>query len=218
VINLNLVKWFIAISVVCLIIGAFVAEPLYHALLSFLPAGIKFIATSPTDGFIILMYLGLGVSIGLLGFTFSAFGVLYLKDALYKKEKNFLLWSLLPASFLFVFGTLFGFLLYTQILMPFFIETNSSMGIENFFNLFSVISNLVVMSVLIGICFELPLVLRGLITLGFIEAKKLRESRGIIFFIIFFVAAVIVPTPDILSSGLVALPLYVLFEVSLIGL
>jgi sec-independent protein translocase protein TatC len=123
---------------------------------------------------------------------------------------------LFPASVLFLIGLIGGLLLYTQIILPYFIETNTLLGMKNYFSLYQLITTGLMLSLALGAIFEIPLILRGLIKLGVVQKKILKEQRLIIFFGICVISAIIVPTPDILSSGLVAIPMYGLFEASLI--
>jgi Sec-independent protein secretion pathway component TatC len=211
-------KFLLLYALTCLVVGMFTSEPLTRLIISTLPQGIEFVAQNPTDGFMVLMWVGLAVSFGLLGLGVGVFGALMNHDALYIKEKEFLAKALFPASILFVIGLVGGLLLYTQIILPYFIETNVSLGMKNYFSLYQIITTGLMLSLMLGAIFEIPLILRGLIKLGFIQKEVLKEQRLIIFFGICCLSAIIVPTPDILSSGLVAIPMYGLFEVSLFGL
>jgi sec-independent protein translocase protein TatC len=192
------------------------SDYLTKVIISILPKGIEFVAQNPTDGFMVLMWVGLLVSIGLFGFGIGVFGLITNHNALYPKEKEFLIKALLPASILFLIGLLGGLLLYTQIILPYFIETNLALGMKNYFSLYQVITTGLMLSLMLGAIFEIPLILRGLIRLGVVKKQLLKEQRLMIFFGICVLSAIIVPTPDLLSSGLVAIPMYGLFEISLI--
>jgi sec-independent protein translocase protein TatC len=66
-----------------------------------------------------------------------------------------------------------------------------------------------------GLCFELPVLLLLLAKLGFIKAAQLRAIRRYVIVIVLTIAAVLTP-PDLLSQILLAIPLYALYEISVL--
>ena len=66
-----------------------------------------------------------------------------------------------------------------------------------------------------GLIFEFPIVLLILGRLGLINSTMLRGSRKVVVIISLVVAMVISPSPDVISMLIMALPLYVLFEISI---
>lgn len=211
-------KWFGIYAIISLILGIVFAEPFYLLIKSLLPSGVKFIAVNPFDGFVTLMWCGLSISITL--FLLGAIFLLWkeFNSALYVKEKEFIFKSLSPAIVLFSIGNAFGIFLYTQIMLPFFIETNNYMGLENYWNLSQVVISGLSLSLMLGLSFLFPLVLRGLIKLGYLNTGMLKAKRGMVLVGILIVSAIITPTPDVLSQVIVGIPLYILFELSMWGL
>ncbi len=69
-----------------------------------------------------------------------------------------------------------------------------------------------------GLVFELPLVMMLLARVGLVTPKRVAGFRRYALVIIMIVAAVVTPTPDILNMMLMAVPLYLLFEIGLIGM
>lgn len=208
-------KWLAGLGLFALVIGTVLCEPFYLFIKSLLP-NVNWIAYAPFDGFMLLMWCGIIISLiifagGLIIWVFKEYS-----DILKDNEKEFLLKNLLPALILFIVGNVFGLIVYTQLMLPFFLETNTSMGLENYWNLYQVITTGLKLSLMLGFAFLFPLVLKGLIKLNLIEKKVLKEKRGIVIVIILVLSAVITPTPDILSMLIVALPLYLLFEASLL--
>ena len=67
-----------------------------------------------------------------------------------------------------------------------------------------------------GIAFELPVLAYVLAKIGIISAKFLRTYRKYAFVIILIVAAIITPSPDWTSQTIVAIPLLLLYEISVI--
>lgn len=208
-------KWFGGLGLFALVIGTVLCEPFYSFIKSFLPK-VNWIAYAPFDGFMLLMWCGIIISLiifagGLIIWIFKEYS-----DILKDNEKKFLLKNLLPALILFIVGNVFGLIVYTQLMLPFFLETNNAMGLENYWNLYQVITTGLKLSLLLGLSFLFPIILRGLIKLGLIQKELLKKQRLLIFFIIMVISAVITPTPDILSMLIVAIPLYLLFEGSLL--
>jgi sec-independent protein translocase protein TatC len=69
-----------------------------------------------------------------------------------------------------------------------------------------------------GLIFELPLAMMLLARIGLVNARQLGRYRRYAVLVIFIVAAVLTPTPDILNMTLMAAPLYLLFEIGLLGM
>ena len=209
-------KWIIIHAIFSFIVGILFAEPLLSFIKSLLPVGVKFIATNPFDGFMLIMWCGLAISI--IIFLLGLIILLYkeYQSAFYVAEKIFILKSFAPAVILFIIGAVFGIVLYTQIMLPFFIETNIYFGLENYWNLYSVITSGIGLSLMLGLAFLFPIILRGLIKLGALKKEFLKQQRAAVIIGILVVSAIITPTPDILSQLIVGAPLYVLFELSLL--
>jgi len=211
------IQWFGALALATLFIGLVCADPFYQLLKSLLPTNVKYIAYAPFDGFMILMWCGLSITIVLF-----AIGALFLlwreyNQALYAKEKKFIIDSLTPATILFTLGILFGIGIYTKLMLPFFIETNIDLNLENYWNLYQVITTGLGLSLMLGFCFLMPILLRGLISIGLLQKEALKKQRVPIIIGLLVLSAVITPTPDILSQLIVSIPLYALFEISILG-
>jgi sec-independent protein translocase protein TatC len=118
-------------------------------------------------------------------------------------------------SSLFLFGVLFGY----YVIAPFAISFLAGYQIPGNTNLptLSSYNNYMIMFTLpIGLVFELPVVVYFLSQLGLISPRLMRQYRRHIIVVILIVAGVITPSPDIVSQMLVGVPLYILFEVSIL--
>jgi sec-independent protein translocase protein TatC len=69
-----------------------------------------------------------------------------------------------------------------------------------------------------GLIFELPLAMMLLGRVGLVKAAQLARYRRYAVLVIFIVAAVLTPTPDVINMTLMAAPLYLLFEIGLLGM
>ncbi|EYE87284.1 hypothetical protein Q428_14115 [Fervidicella metallireducens AeB] len=172
------------------------------------------IFTTPVEGFI--TKLKVAAFGGILGSSPVIFleSILFVSPALYRGEK-ILLFCLLPFIIaLFLGGSFFSF----WILLPSTIKFLLSFGSEFMQPMLSAgkYFSFVIWFVLgIGVVFELPIVLLMLSKLGIINYKYLSKKRKYILFMIVVTAALITPTPDAVTLLMVALPLMLLFEISL---
>jgi sec-independent protein translocase protein TatC len=67
-----------------------------------------------------------------------------------------------------------------------------------------------------GLIFELPLLLWLMGRLGVVDARQLRRARKYIIVVIFLIAGILTPGPDVLSQLLMAAPLWILFETGIL--
>jgi sec-independent protein translocase protein TatC len=87
--------------------------------------------------------------------------------------------------------------------------------VENCITLQSYVDTLILMSLMMGVVFEIPIVCRLLAKLGWLTASFMRQYRRHAVVAILVVAAVITPTTDVFTLMMVAVPIYVLFEASI---
>jgi sec-independent protein translocase protein TatC len=71
------------------------------------------------------------------------------------------------------------------------------------------------LSLVFGLAFQTPLVVIFLVRMGLVDPKMLRRLRKHIFFAIVVIAAIISPSPDVLTMLAMALPMYALYEIGL---
>jgi len=90
-----------------------------------------------------------------------------------------------------------------------------SSAVSNQIALTSYVSSITLMTLLMGLLFELPVLILFLTKIGIITPKHLKKYRKHTLIGILILAGVITPSPDIFSQVIVAVPLYALFELSL---
>ena len=88
--------------------------------------------------------------------------------------------------------------------------------VVNQISLTSYISLLLVLSIFIGLMFEIPVLTWLLAKLGILRRAHLKRYRGHVFVAILIIAAVITPTGDPFTLLLVTMPIYLLYELSII--
>ncbi|MGN1308221.1 MAG: twin-arginine translocase subunit TatC, partial [Akkermansia sp.] len=91
-----------------------------------------------------------------------------------------------------------------------------SSEVENMIALQSYISTLMTMSLAMGLVFEIPILSFLFAKAGFLSAGLMRKFRRHAIVIILIVAAVITPTSDIFTLSLVAMPMWILYEASIL--
>lgn len=141
----------------------------------------------------------------------------FISPALYEREKKY---SYLIAGiiyFLFILGLLMSYFVLFPISFQFLANYQVDEEIVNTITLDSYISTFTTLTFLMGIVFQLPVIAFILGKMGFIDASLLQEYRSYAFIIIMIIAAVITP-PDIFTLILVTLPIYGLYELSILVL
>lgn len=141
----------------------------------------------------------------------------YVAPGLHKNERQFLMPIFLFSPLLFIMGAAFAFFVLFPLVFKFFIELNESASIPTVL-LPSVRGYLVFaidMLKIFGITFQLPLVLVGLNRIGLLSKQSAIKSRRYVIIGVFILAAMLTP-PDVLSQVLLAIPMLLLFEISLL--
>jgi len=118
-------------------------------------------------------------------------------------------------SFLFFTGVLFGYFVVSPYALNFFFHFQLDEIIENRWTINSYIDMMLPMVLGSGLAFQLPLVIYFLAKIGIVNATYLARMRKYAVVIIFIVAGIITPGPDVISQLAVALPLMLLYEISI---
>ncbi|MES2108398.1 MAG: twin-arginine translocase subunit TatC [Bacteroidota bacterium] len=140
----------------------------------------------------------------------------FIKPALHEKERKAASGFVFYASLLFILGVMFGYFIITPLSLRFLAGYNVSDTIQNLFSIDSYLSSVATLTLATGIVFQLPILVYIVASLGFLTPKLMRSSRRYAIVIILIVAAVVTPTPDALTMTVVAIPLFVLFELSIV--
>lgn len=141
----------------------------------------------------------------------------FISPALYEREKKY---SYLVAGiiyFLFILGLLMSYFVLFPISFQFLATYQVDDEIVNTITLDSYISTFTTLTFLMGIVFQLPVIAFVLGKMGVIDAPLLKQYRSYAFIIIMVIAAIITP-PDIFTLVLVTIPIYGLYEVSILVL
>ncbi len=195
-------------------VGFFFYEQIIKFMVDFLSlTGINIVFTSPFQ--FINLAISCGVATGIIfSFPLLIFQILsFLKPALREKEYKTVM-RLLPFSLvLFTLGFSFGVLI-MKWQVQIFLGRAVSIGIGNILDISRLLSVVLLTSALMGIGFQFPIVLLLLLRIGLITNGQLSKIRKWIY-LGSFLFALLLPPDSILADILLALPLIVLFEITL---
>lgn len=139
----------------------------------------------------------------------------FVAPALTQKELRVIVPTGLSALALFLGGAAFGYYLLTPSTIRVAFELNEHLGFTILWTADKYYSLLMWMTLGMGAAFEFPLLVVLAVYMGLIEVATLRSYRRHAIVVMFVIAAIVTPTPDPLNQALFALPLIVLYELSI---
>ena len=140
----------------------------------------------------------------------------FISPALYPNEVKGVKKALTLGTVMFFLGVLLGYFMVYPLTLRFLSTYQLSAVIENQISLNSYINNFMMLVLCMGLAFELPLVTWLLSLLGLVNKTFLRKYRRHAAVLIVIAAAVITPTGDPFTLTVVAVPLYLLYELSIL--
>lgn len=186
-----------------------------------LPEGAKLVYVSPLE--VMMLELKISIIIGLLiTLPLIAFYIYRIISNRYsvripiKIGKGQFIFLSLAVIIMFLFGVLYAYYLMLPIFLKFLYMDAAESGVTATYSIFSFISFIATTVAIFGLVFELPIVLTFLTRNGFVQYKTLTTYRKHIYVLIMFIAAFVTPGTDIFSQMMVAVPMVVFFEISLI--
>ena len=135
--------------------------------------------------------------------------------ALYDKERKYSARVTFTIFLLFIIGVLMSYFVIFPFSIRFLGTYQVSEDVVNMINLSSYISTFTALTFMMGIVFQIPVISFFLAKMGIIEAEFMARYRRHALIIIMIVAAVITP-PDIFTLVLVTIPMYALYELSIL--
>jgi sec-independent protein translocase protein TatC len=186
-----------------------------------LPEGAKLVYVSPLE--VMMLELKLSIIIGLLiTLPIIAF---YIYKAVSKKYsvkipinigKGQFVFLSIAVIVMFVMGAAYAYFLMLPIFLKFLYMDAADTGVTATYSIFKFISFIATTIAIFGLVFELPIVLTFLTRNGFVQYRTLTTYRKHIYVIILFVSAFVTPGTDIFSQLMVAVPMVIFFEISLV--
>ncbi|HQV05122.1 MAG TPA: twin-arginine translocase subunit TatC [Chitinophagaceae bacterium] len=183
--------------------------------LCFQQVDVKFLETTMTGQFIASFTLAfIGGFIIAFPYVFWEFWR-FLRPALSEKELKRTRGIIFWVSALFFLGVAFGYFILTPFMVNFYFNYKLSSQITIMPTFSDYLENLIYTTVGIGVLFQMPLLVMLLAKIGIITAKFLKKYRRHAFVIILIAAAIITPSTDPFSLTIVTIPLYLLYEASI---
>jgi sec-independent protein translocase protein TatC len=139
----------------------------------------------------------------------------FVMPALYVTERRYARQAVFIMSFLFMIGVLFSYYFMVPWTLNFLGTYQVSSMVANQISLSSYISTVTTTILSVGVVFELPVVVYVLSKIGIVTPDFLKKNRKYAFVIILILAAIITP-PDVFSQIMVTIPLYSLYEISIL--
>ena len=216
--HLEELRWRLVKSVAAIVVCAIVAFVFAEDLMRFLiqPMGeIKLHVTEVTGSF--YAFLKIALIFGIVGALpvvfYQVWG--FLSPGLYKREKRLILPIVLVSTILFLIGSGFCYLVVLPLALKFLIGFSGDL-LSPIITVGSYISFAGLLLLSFGFGFELPVLAFLLGKIGLISSGLLSKGRRYAIVIILIVAAILTPTPDVFTQLLLAVPLYLLYELSII--
>lgn len=177
---------------------------------------VQLINTELTRQFVVHMmtslYVGIIVAAPYIIFELYRF----ISPGLYENERRYTTPLVIASYFMFMMGIIFCYFILFPITFRFLANYQVDTSIQNLISLESYIDTLVFLSLAMGIIFEIPILSWLLGRLGILHRQQMQQYRRHAIVIILIIAAIITPTSDAITLAIVSLPMYLLYEVSII--
>jgi len=176
---------------------------------------LKLVMTTPFEGFMVKIkascFAGILFSLPVILWEIWKFVL----PALHTHEKKYLLLIVPPSLILFVAGMAFSYYFVLGVALKFLIMTAGS-GFIPMLGASKYLGFIIGVLLPFGFVFQLPLLSFVLTRIGLITYKTMAKKRKYAIVLIFIIAAVITPTPDVVTQCLMALPMVLLYEISIL--
>jgi len=179
------------------------------------PVGLKLNYFSPLEPVWVEIKTALAAS-AFLGFPYIIYEIWkFVAPGLYKHEKNFAFRLVLSSWLLFIIGIAFAFYSVLPLVMKFAVSLQKdylcpTIGLQNFIGMTAM------MMLGFGVMFQFPVAIFLLVRTRLVRLETLRKQRALMVIIILVLSALLAPTPDVVTLLIMAVPTYLLFEISLL--
>ncbi len=204
---------------VLVFIGLFpFANKIYHLLaapmLAKLPAGAHMIATAVTTPFFVPMKVAMMAAfiISLPHTLYQAWA--FVAPGLYPNEKKLMLPTIVFASLLFLLGMTFAYFVVFPVVFG-FVVSSAPEGVAVMTDISEYLDFVMTLFLAFGFAFEVPIAVVLSVNFGWVTIAQLKEARGYVVVGAFVLGAIFTP-PDIISQIMLAVPLWLLFELGLL--
>lgn len=139
----------------------------------------------------------------------------FVQPAMHENERKYSRGGLLISTLLFFIGVIFSYFLIVPLMVNFLGNYSVSQDVLNRISLSSYISSVVSVTFAVGVVFELPILVYFLTKIGVVTPGFLKKNRKYMIVVLLIVSAIITP-PDMFSQVLVFVPLWALYELSIL--
>jgi len=207
------------------IIGFCIAFPFLDRLIlkvkgDLLPEGVKLIALSPLE--VVMVKVKLSLVVGGLLVTplicYYVYKTLKVRLGLINPIKiSRMIIILSSAIFLFILGLSYSYFLMLPLILKYLYADALSAGVVGTYSIHDFMLFIIIMTLIIGVTFEVPLIIIAAVHSGILQLKTLTEYRRYIYVALVVIAAVVTPTTDVVSLLMVAVPLILCYEIGILG-
>ena len=197
---------------------AYYARELYsllaHPLLEQLPQGGQMIATEIVTPFFVPMKVAM-MAAAVITLPHTLYQVwAFVAPGLYSHEKRMVLPLVLASSFLFICGMAFAYFAALPLVFE-FVTHFAPEGVAVMTDIGKYLDFVLTMFMAFGVTFEVPVLVVMLVRMGVISIAKLKDIRSYVLVGAFVVGAIFTP-PDVVSQFMLAVPLYLLYELGIL--
>lgn len=191
-------------------IYALLAAPL----LSKLPAGGQMIATAVTTPFFVPMKVAMMAAF-LVSLPHTLYQIwAFIAPGLYAHEKKLMVPMIISSCFLFLCGMAFAFFLVFPVVFGFIVGTAPE-GVAVMTDIGEYLDFVLTLFFAFGIAFEVPIAVVLAVRFGWVTVAALKEARGYVIVGAFVIGAIFTP-PDIISQFMLAVPIWLLYELGIL--
>jgi sec-independent protein translocase protein TatC len=221
--HLEELRWCILKSVLAVVLASGVCYFFSDAIFGFIVAplrrslqpGQNLIGTSVTEAFFVEIKVALAA-----GVLFSCPVIFYqiwrfVVPGLSRRERKWVVPFVLCATFFFIAGAAFCYRFVLPVAFKYFIEQYESMGVSPAIRIGEYFTFFFRMILAFSVTFELPVFTFFLVRVGIWDYRFMLRSFRYALVIIFLIAAMLTPTPDVINQSLLAVPMLVLYVLSI---
>lgn len=179
------------------------------------PFHVSIISVELTSQFMISMSVSLYAGL-LIAFPYVLYELFrFVSPALYENERRYTRRLVVCSYFLFMAGVALNYFLLFPLTFRFLATYQVDAAVANTITLSSYIDTLMMLTIAMGIVFEIPVLCWMLAKFGLLKAPLMKRYRKHALVVILIGAAIITPTSDIFTLTIVSIPIYALYEISI---
>ncbi len=194
--------------------GFWASVKLMHFFVTFLQAnfGIAVVSLAPQDVILTLLKIDLLLVFVVILPFLLIITINYVRPALYEEERRY--FKYVPIIYFFsVAGCLFGWFICTRVFIPYFLKFSGLIAVSNAWSISNIISFIIFTLLAFLIVFNTPILFSILFNNNILKIREIRFIRKVVIAISAIIGAIFSP-PDIVSQLIIALPMYLLFEIT----